>query len=140
MDVVSQFLLLYFIRDSPLGNKRLRATVVRKEAHHFASLGDHQLARIDEGQEYDGSLTDVGVSAQSSPKKKFSSFRSKGKPGVNTGSVGSVSKLSRGSSGISSSSSVLQKFKDVSGYASHYVELHKLFLVDSRHLIYSPKY
>ena len=105
-----------FIRDSPLGNQRLRATVVRKEAHHFASLGDHQLARIDEGREYAGSLTDVGVSAQSSPKKKFSSLRSKGKPGVNTGSLGSVSVLSRSSSG--SSSSVLQKFKGVSGFGS----------------------
>lgn len=104
-----------FIRDSPLGNQRLRATVVRKEAHHFASLGDHQLARIDEGREYAGSLTDVGVSA-SSPKKKFSSLRSKGKPGVNTGSLGSVSVLSRSSSG--SSSSVLQKFKGVSGFGS----------------------
>ena len=78
---------------------------MRKQAHHCASIDD--LYRIDETQEYNGSVTSVAASRQSSMKsKRFSSFRrSKGAGDNSSDSIGEKTGSSRGSS------SVLQKFK-----------------------------
>jgi hypothetical protein len=95
--------------DSPLGNKRLRVTVAPKQAHHCASLDDHQLHTIDEKQEYSRSIVSTGASHKSSrKKKKFSSFRrSKVGSEKSVGSIGSVTASSLGST------SVMQKFKGI---------------------------
>ena len=85
----------------------MRATVVRKHAHHCASLDGHLLYQIEETQEYTGGGASVAASRQSSIKSKmFSSFRrSKGVGDNSSDSIGGKTGSSRGSS------SVLKKFK-----------------------------
>lgn len=105
--------------DSPLGNKRLRAIVVRRHAHHFASLDDHQLDRIDERHEYTENRASASVASRQSSskrKKKLPSIRrSKGANDNNTSSI-------RGASTSSySSTSVLQKYRNIfDGYSRSY--------------------
>lgn len=99
--------------DNPFGIRRLRAAVVRKNAHHFSSIDDYQLYRIDEKWDYSENVAAASnasiVSHQpfSSRKKKLPSIRRSKDACDNTNSSGGAATSSYGTS------TVLQKYKSV---------------------------